>query len=1438
LKKLFLLFAAFALVLGLSACKPGEIECEEGFEPNAAGDECVEIEPDNTAPTISGVTDITLFVGGSFDQLAGITATDAEDGTITSDITVSGTVDLTTAGTYTLTYTVTDSAGELTSVTRTVTVDEVAVVYPTGWFNYKFATTELRHTFMAAAEKYLMNNMHAGVPLFANGSFALYSSRLQLPVDEYVAVMGYGTRFATMSADDTNVQMEDGSAGNAGEYTYRTHSSTNPQTFNQWIYDTSTDSTFMAEYYGALYDYVFNADKTGYEVIPVMAAADPAAVDGTSRTTDTGKFVATSWDIEIRDGLTWTYFGGTRPSYLAAADDAITADDFVDTYKIALDEEWFRAISGGGDFLGDSQKIVNAQEYVDGSADWEDVGIEVVDGDTIRFTFVNEMSEWNVKYWLSSFVMAPIHTEMYDELGDTYGTSPSTIAYHGPYAITAYEEDVILRMVKNDNYALPELDFYTHKTYKIIEDTEVAFQTFVDGQLESIGLPTAKYEEYKNHPGLKQIPGATTFRIMINGLQTPTAQAEQFPGSTWTPEPLLGYEDFKMAMFFSIDRQYLAETVLKTSTTNMYLFSDAYMVDPEKGVPYRATAQGETVGVGLSPTTNGYNFDAAVALFENAVEDAIADGYYTAGTEASPTTIVIEFNYFSGSDAQVTMFEYVEDAFEAAFEASADSNWVGVDLQGFAKDFPDIYYDYMMIGEFDLSIGGISGSTLDAASFLDTYSSDNRSGFTLNWGIDTTQAEIPVQFTDFEGVYHNEMWSFDAIYSALNGRIYLVNGEEAVVPSATDIVKEPSMITFTLDQADNADYENITFSLQYYDLAAGYLDVTGWSEVDVSTLTDADTTTDGFQIEIDSNVVPFYYGYDSNGDVVYQGDYQIVVYFEYASDGTESSTTSAWWENPPVFEAYASDAVEDEVAGTTALLNLELFGDLDAADVTSIKVFEEQLNPFTELDPTDTIMVDVTADVTAPVAADATDGDVDYVTLTLAGLEFDTFYVIELVVDGSTLWTYFSTGTEATVSVFQVENNNDTPSDDTDDFMEDVLNDNSLDILVTLDAVTDITAVTSVDAWYVDPVTELWASMAATIAVSTNTSTGNLVYTVSGLAPAMDYTLEVTLDDGTVLFLDITTLDTPVTITTVDDMGTTVDTDDVDTVADDSFTAYVTLAASTVDTIDQVDLWNYNAAGDLVVLDGDVTATSAGVYDFTGLMQDTDYVVSVTTTNGGFYLLEVTTLATDAELALVVNNNATTTTEDDDYEELFDTGFNFEVTIDADSNGEVTSAVVYRYATGMGLGETYVPEAMAGTVTESLTVADLYAVTGLTPSTDYYILVTFDTGLELMLDVTTPASSVELALELDSSDEEIVSHNAFSFTIDEGMDTQSFTVEVYLDNDDAADLPVPGTNITDNGDGTYDVASLSAETDYYVLVTFADGTFQYLMVTTEAAPAS
>ena len=110
LRKALSMLLAFTMILALAAC----------------GNETV-----NNKPAITGVKDLTVQAGNEIDVLAGVTASDAEDGDLTSMITVESTPVLTfkngkatpeKAGSYELTYTVTDKNGESVSEYATLVV--------------------------------------------------------------------------------------------------------------------------------------------------------------------------------------------------------------------------------------------------------------------------------------------------------------------------------------------------------------------------------------------------------------------------------------------------------------------------------------------------------------------------------------------------------------------------------------------------------------------------------------------------------------------------------------------------------------------------------------------------------------------------------------------------------------------------------------------------------------------------------------------------------------------------------------------------------------------------------------------------------------------------------------------------------------------------------------------------------------------------------------------------------------------------------------------------------------------------------------------------------------------------------------------------------------------------------------------------------------------
>ena len=90
-------------------------------------DVCDQCKQDSVLPviTLNGSSSITLKVGEAYSE-QGATAKDDIDGDITSKIITTGTVDNSKVGTYTITYTVSDSAGNVATATRTINIEEAS----------------------------------------------------------------------------------------------------------------------------------------------------------------------------------------------------------------------------------------------------------------------------------------------------------------------------------------------------------------------------------------------------------------------------------------------------------------------------------------------------------------------------------------------------------------------------------------------------------------------------------------------------------------------------------------------------------------------------------------------------------------------------------------------------------------------------------------------------------------------------------------------------------------------------------------------------------------------------------------------------------------------------------------------------------------------------------------------------------------------------------------------------------------------------------------------------------------------------------------------------------------------------------------------------------------------------------------------------------------
>lgn len=780
MKSKVMLFSIFILAtILLVACKPEE----------------------NTAPTFSGVANTATPYGVEFNPLLGVTAFDKEDGDLTDEIVVTGEIDVFEAGEYELNYKVEDSEGLFAEAKRVITVNpSLEASLANGWYNYKFASSESRHDFFSAAEKWLLENGYAGIPLAAQSGLTMQHDRIVLPVAEYIPSFGWGTSYSTLTKDDATVAAENEgqldllqTVAVEGEYTYRTWMQQEPDTLNYYVGESSTESDYGSYINGSFYEMALNDTATGWQFVPSLASGEPIPVGGE---VVNGKMTSKVWEIPLRDNLKWVYNTGTDTTGFPAGHDDLDAHDYEYTYRLALDQEWFRATQGGGDFV--SQKIKGAEAYATAVASgatqsaldalWEDFGIHASeDGLKLIVEYTEPVSTFNFKY---NFGAPAVNQALYESAPELYGTDPQHVASSGMYFISYWEDGVGSRYTKNVLHPRSSEVSWTAESIKIIEGTSAqdqAFEAFENGLLDAVGIPNSRVQEFKDDPRVLRTPGASVWSLNINMVGTTQAQQAQWPGSTYIPEPILANKDFRLALYFILDRDKMVQYDVKTYPTSMKI-SAAYYVDPEEGIPYRSTPQGMSVGENLAYSTNGYDPEAAQTLFKRAVAAEIAAGNYVAGTADNYTIIDIEvltFDANSGAAIADNWIAFAKDYFELLVD---DTNYVKVAVT--PKKLPGSQiYDEIEAGNYELALSSIQGSTLDAASFLDIFITDNRSGFLLNYGYDSSVPEIEVRWEE-NGEEHFELFSFDAIYELLNGKVYLKDGNKISEYNSIDNIIE------------------------------------------------------------------------------------------------------------------------------------------------------------------------------------------------------------------------------------------------------------------------------------------------------------------------------------------------------------------------------------------------------------------------------------------------------------------------------------------------------------------------------------------------------------------------------------------------------------------------------------------------------------------------
>lgn len=750
-------------------------------------------------------------------------------------------------GVATITVRIRNGVDGLASKTIDVTVLGEAEVAE-GAYNYAGYSYEEKLEILGKLESYAVDHHLTGITLFQNGGYVMYSNRIAKPVNEYIT--GYG--FGILSEGSITEPMSATAESNEDwrMYYHSFGGTTNKQKFN-YLDDTGSESSDLYGYVSStFYGTKLNSTKNGYDYYPVLAKPSPREITYEGKTIVTENEVrpialnlnsatklASKYRVYVRtgkDGLRYATLSSRRQAFNGRD---VQIEDYITPYKLLLNQKI--GLARSTDMISDTNEgtLKGAKAFYNLSADnsniedlndtfYRMVGIshnEDEYGEYIDFTFNTPITPFSAMLNVSSSLTSPIPADFIKEIApdkssenvfesgmkDAYGTTIKDTDYSPVDNLLSLSPYVLEQVGDTYNVYKRNDDWFERRSedptianrnqiagIKICyfqgqaSDVNFAFTQFIqNNSIDAISIPMKYINDYKNDPRTTKTQGDSTFKLNLN-----TCTNEQWKaifnkgGATesYNCKPLMSNDDFVNAISYAIDRQTFAEN--RGNIPSQSYFAPAYLWEPEKGLSYDETEQHKAAIANYSPATYGYNEDLAVQLFDRAIEEEVMAKKSYSGYNSSETIRIEWMNTTDADEYGKEIANYLNTAFEKtqAYKKGFRINWE----QGEGNTNYQVVYDIMKSGKFDIGFGAISGMTNDPLGFMEVLKSNNATGFTLNYGVDTS-----VIGENSYIIYDGKKWSYDALWTAAK--------KGAIVGSDTRVIEEP----ITLAQAGSGSTE-------------------------------------------------------------------------------------------------------------------------------------------------------------------------------------------------------------------------------------------------------------------------------------------------------------------------------------------------------------------------------------------------------------------------------------------------------------------------------------------------------------------------------------------------------------------------------------------------------------------------------------------------------
>lgn len=693
-----------------------------------------------------------------------------------------------------------------------------AIPFADGVYSFTQLSTEEKTEILGLLEAYAVRNGITGISLFEDGGYSMYNPRVTLGTETYIP--GYG--FGTLAEGSINADLETENNAAWKRY-YHTINAADPGTAN-YLNDQGSEVADFYGYFGAgYYTTHMSATKDSYVWVPELASTFPLAVNVANDNVN-GEYkeldwnvTDTTWKFEIKVGSELKY--NTNSTLRAAYNGRpVEAEDYLTAYKLLLTKAngYFR---GSEMANGTGVKIVGIKEYYEGSAEgyndelFQKLGVKVTEenGKTyFTITYNQPVTRFYAMYYSTSSLLMPIPQDFIDEVGvknylgfneDKTQTPVDNSLSLGSYTLEKWDSEQQVVYKKNPYYVYADSKYAIEGVHINIlkaaaSDPEAGIKEFLAGKTDATGIPQTRLEEFKNDPRTKKSTGSSNFKLNVNATDAKTwdvlfgenGKVTQTPAEgKWVVEPALSNPNFVKALSLSINRIEFADK--RGSIASVDYLSSNYMSDPVNGISYANTQAHKDAVAGLLENTDGcgYNLELAREYFKVALSELEAAGVYTPGTAENPKVIELEIAWMYPQHEE-NYHNEIKQYFETAFnDASVSGGKYKLDVKFWVGNvWSDVYYGKLMLGQYDLGFGSISGNTLNPLDFVSVLSSDQEisGSFTLNWGTDTNDPNADIL------VYNNMRWSYDALWTAANSTAIVAEGANSAFLANKEVKTE------------------------------------------------------------------------------------------------------------------------------------------------------------------------------------------------------------------------------------------------------------------------------------------------------------------------------------------------------------------------------------------------------------------------------------------------------------------------------------------------------------------------------------------------------------------------------------------------------------------------------------------------------------------------